>query len=1018
MWLRSAGHLSRLSAVSRVRCLPPRRFCNAAAQSVAESNVVSETQTKYPVGSKHHGYTVSRVENVPELSLAAVLLTHDKTGAQHLHVAREDRNNAFGVLLRTIPCDSRGVAHILEHSTLCGSQRYPCRNVFFSMLPRSLATFINAFTGSDMTLYPFATLNAKDFNNLLSVYLDCVFFPRLEEADFRQEGWRLEQESLTDVASKLQFKGIVYNEMKGAYHEQGRMFQDQIQRNVLPSNTYAHDSGGDPMDIPDLTWKQLTDFHKRHYHPSNAKFFTYGDLPLDNHLQRISDHVLTQFERIEPRTEVPSEDSWTEPMRKVVNCAPDPTATEGDKKVVTSAVAYKVLSGCTEPLENLTMSIVCHLLTSGPNSPFYQALIESGMGDAYSTGTGLDLSPRNGIFSVGLRNIAEEDTDKLESIILSVMEKVAEEGFPMEQINAVLHQLEIDQKHEEQNYGVNMLLELTMSVWNHDGDVIGSLRRGELVDQFKAALEADPEFLQKKVRQYFVENQHRVTLTMVPTAEFMGERRLSEEARLQKASEALSETDRQNLLAEGLRMENAQNEIPDVSSLPSIQLQDIDRHVKEEELSTESVDGTSVQYCLKPTNGLTYYRHLSSITAVQADAVPYLPLFCHLITRVACNNMTYQQLAQELKEHLGGLSASCYVAPHYIDDQSIEQAILFRGFCLDRKIPYLFSILSDIFSNPHFDDVAHMKDLIKMRATSIKASLTPSGHHYAMASAASSLSPHGRLSETFGGLSQMALMRQIADSEDLTEVQEHLRQLASSVLDISESRLAINVEAAQRDTVENSLLNFLSGVPRDRTDLDGHVQFGNFVGESKKRLFSSKALDVSYASHSVRTVPYSHDDHSHLAVLAHLLTDKFLHREIREKGGAYGGGSVMKNDHFTFYSYRDPSPVKSLESFTKAAEWAAEGAFSDTDIDEAKLAEFSKLDKPVLPASRGDRQFLRGISDKARQINRDRIFSVTRNDLVDVAKRYILADEVKHGIAVIGPESQQLSDSGFEVKQI
>ncbi|XP_030055213.1 presequence protease, mitochondrial-like [Microcaecilia unicolor] len=242
------------------------------------SSSASERALQYKIGEKIHGFTIEQVTSVPELLLTAVKLSHDNTGAKYLHLAREDSENLFSVQFRTTPMDSTGVPHILEHTVLCGSEKYPCRDPFFKMMNRSLATFMNALTAADYTLYPFSTQNSKDFQNLLSVYLDAVFFPRLQELDFWQEGWRLEHENPTDAHSPLVFKGIVFNEMKGAFTSSESVFTQKLQNKLLPDHTYAVVSGGDPTYIPDLTWEQLKQFHATHYHPSNARCFALWGL--------------------------------------------------------------------------------------------------------------------------------------------------------------------------------------------------------------------------------------------------------------------------------------------------------------------------------------------------------------------------------------------------------------------------------------------------------------------------------------------------------------------------------------------------------------------------------------------------------------------------------------------------------------------------------------------------------------------------------------------------------------------
>jgi len=345
-----------------------------------------EEAAKLAVGSKLHGYTVESVTPVPDFDLTAVQLTHDQTGAQHLHVARKDSNNVFSVGFRTTPMDSTGVPHILEHTTLCGSQRYPVRDPFFKMLTRSLSTFMNAMTANDWTMYPFSSQNAKDFQNLLSVYLDCVFFPVLRELDFRQEGWRLEHKDPRDSSSEIIFKGIVFNEMKGYFANSESIFAQSLQNKLHPSHTYSNFSGGWPLNIPDLTWEALKEFHKKHYHPSNSRFFTYGDMPLSQHLEQIEQQALNRFERSTPSLEVPLELRWQEPREHHIHCGVDPMAAD-PKKQTTASISF-LLAPITDPYESLVVSILSNLLVDGPASPFYQALLDANIGSDFSPMTG------------------------------------------------------------------------------------------------------------------------------------------------------------------------------------------------------------------------------------------------------------------------------------------------------------------------------------------------------------------------------------------------------------------------------------------------------------------------------------------------------------------------------------------------------------------------------------------------------------------------------------------------------
>ncbi|KAB0403135.1 hypothetical protein E2I00_018027, partial [Balaenoptera physalus] len=474
----------------------------------ASTTACERALLRYRVGEKIHGFTVSQVTSVPELTLTAVKLSHDSTGAQHLHLAREDRNNLF----------------------------------------RSLSTFMNAFTASDYTLYPFSTQNPKDFQNLLSVYLDAAFFPCLRELDFCQEGWRLEHEDPRDPQTPLVFKGVVFNEMKGAFTDNERIFSQHVQSRLLPDHTYSVVSGGDPLCIPDLTWEQLRQFHATHYHPSNARFFTYGNFPLEQHLKQIHEEALSKFQRIKPRTAVPAQKRWDKPREFQVMCAPDSLAA-GSSEQTTISVSF-LLPDITDTFEAFTLNLLSSLLISGPNSPFYKALIESGLGTDFSPDVGYNGCTREAYFSVGLQGIAEKDIQTVRDLVDRTLDDIIEKGFEDDRIEALLHKIEIQMKHQSVSFGL-ALTSYIASCWNHDGDPVELLKLGSQVARFRKCLEENPKFLQEKVKQYFKNNQHKLTLSMKPDDKYSEKQMQLEIEKLKQKVNSLSPEDKQQIYEKG-----------------------------------------------------------------------------------------------------------------------------------------------------------------------------------------------------------------------------------------------------------------------------------------------------------------------------------------------------------------------------------------------------------------------------------------------------------------------------------
>lgn len=990
-----------------------------------KSTSACERALQYQPGQKIHGFTVREVVPVPDMFLTAVKLSHDKTGAQYLHAARDDSNNLFSVQFRTTPMDSTGVPHILEHTVLCGSEKYPCRDPFFKMLNRSLSTFMNAFTASDFTMYPFSTQNGKDFQNLLSVYLDAVFFPCLREQDFWQEGWRLENENATDPGSPLVFKGVVFNEMKGVFSDNERLYAQHLQNKLLPDHTYSVVSGGEPLAIPDLTWQQLKQFHATHYHPSNARFFTYGDLPLEPHLKQIEEDALCRFERIDPNTEVPSQPHWTAPREDHVTCGPDALAPDPAKQN-TLCVSY-LLGDITDAFEGFTLSLLSSLMISGPNSPFYKTLIEPKIGSDFSSAVGYDDSTKEASFSVGLQGMREEDTEKVKQIISQTIDDIIKDGFEEERIEAALHRFEIQMKHQSTNFGLSLASYIASS-WNHNGDPMRLLRISESVARFRKELEENPRFLQDKVKHYFKENTHRLTLSMSPDQTYLEKQAKAEEEKLQRKIQNLSDTDRKDIYEKGLELLAAQSKTQDASCLPALKVSDIEPSFPVTPVQIGTAEGVPVQYCEQPTNGLIYFRAMCSLNSLPEDLRLYVPLFCNIITKMGCGGLDYRQQAQQMELRTGGMSVSPQVTADSTEMDVFEQGVLLFSSCLDRNLPHMFQLWSDIFNSPNFNDTERLRVLVMMAAQELANGISYSGHSYALTRSGRHLTPAADLQETFSGMDQVRFMKRVAEMSDLGPVIRTLSRIKIHLLNPENMRCAINATPQRVNDAAAQLETFLTDVAKTRKRRkavrDGIIQkpldpmdvsgpYRNLVSEvnfqpCQMKTFFELPFTVNFVSESIRTVPYCHEDYASLRILARMMTAKFLHGEIREKGGAYGGGARMGSGLFSFYSYRDPNSVQTLSAFHKGVDWAKSGSFTQQDIDEAKLSVFSAVDSPVAPSDKGMGRFLQGVTDEMIQGHRQRLFAVSHQNLVDVAERYLSAGQRTCGVAVLGPDNDAI----------
>ncbi|MFC1567503.1 insulinase family protein, partial [Thermodesulfobacteriota bacterium] len=423
------------------------------------------------------GYDITRVVAIQETDLFFYELEHATTGAKHVHLSNDDKENTFSVAFKTVPSDSTGVAHILEHTVLCGSNKFPVRDPFFSMLRRSLSTFMNAFTASDWTMYPFSTQNRKDYYNLMDVYLDSAFYPNIDKLSFKQEGHRLEVEGDTETTDsvKLVYKGVVYNEMKGAMSSPREVMVRSILNALYPATTYGYNSGGDPAVIPSLTYEQLKVFHRQYYHPSNAFFYTYGNLPLKDHLNFINDKILKHFERIDPQTDVPAEPRWNTPKKAVYQYPLEQNEDPSQKCQI--GLAW-LTADTKDAFEVLILALLGQIMLGNPGSPLRKALIDSKIGTALCDGTGFDSGNRDTMFVCGLKDVAESYAGQIETIIFDVLRDLSTNGVDKQMIEAAIHQLEFHRKEVTNTpypYGIKLLLTLA-GCWFHGGDPLRILQ--------------------------------------------------------------------------------------------------------------------------------------------------------------------------------------------------------------------------------------------------------------------------------------------------------------------------------------------------------------------------------------------------------------------------------------------------------------------------------------------------------------------------------------------------------------
>ncbi len=975
------------------------------------------------------GYCVKRKAELKETGLFLYELEHTATGAKHIHISNNDKENTFSVAFKTVPVDSTGVAHILEHTVLCGSNKFPVRDPFFSMLKRSLSTFMNAFTASDWTMYPFSTQNKKDFYNLMDVYLDAAFFPNINELSFEQEGRRIEIEDdsrSSDSSSpdhfKLVYKGVVYNEMKGAMSSPDQVMARSLLNAMYPDTTYRHNSGGDPAVIPDLTHDQLIEFHKRHYHPSNAFFYTYGNFPLKNHLSFIHEKILKHFKSINPGTDVPSQPRWNKPGKARYSY---PLGKNEDTSKKCQVCVAWMTADIKKTFEVLTLALLTQILLGNSASPLRKALIDSGLGTDLCDTTGFDSDNRDTMFVAGLKDVEESAAEKIEAIIFDVLKNLSENGIDKKLIESAIHQLEFHRKEVTNHpypYGIKLLLDFS-GTWFHGGDPKRILQFDADLERLDKALSKEP-FFENQIKKYFLNNPHRLLFKLVPD-QMMEENEICRvAAELDRIKARITEADLEKIKENAKNLKLLQEEKEDVSSLPTLELEDIPPLVQSVHETDAYNTAPAVCYS-QPTSGIFYFSAAAGTGTLRRRLIPLVPFFCHTINKIGTTLHDYTEIAQLIDAYTGGIGLSAHARTSFEERGHCIPFVSFNGKCLVRNQGKMFEIIEELLCKIDFSDFARLKNLFLEYRAGMESMIIHNGHRLAISLASRNFSPSCALSETWHGIHQFKIIKDITNNltkDKLKSISDDLLSIGKNLFASNNFKIALIGEDQALSTASPYIASIQKGLFHSPLKVDRgcalangfvfpKVDIGININDEITREGWSTSSAVSFVAQTFETVRMEHEDAPALSVISKLLKSLYLHREIREKGGAYGGFATYNQEDglFCFGSYRDPHIVSTLKTYNGACSFIRSGDYTEEDIKEAILQICSEIDKPDTPVATAIKSFYRKIialTDEARNNFKSKLLTLTRNQIMKVAKKYFDQNGKKEAIAVISNEEK------------
>jgi len=985
---------------------------------MSESNFPRPT---LQTGETLHGFKVLRVETLPEIRVTAYEIEHEKTGAKVLHLHAFDRENLYAIGFRTPPSDSTGLPHILEHSVLAGSEKYPLKDVFKELMRSTLQTFINAFTYPDKTVYPVASQIKADFFNLARVYTDLVLHPRMLRETFFQEGHHLEFAVPDDLSSDLIVSGIVYNEMKGAYSSADSLMYKVLQESVYPDSIYAFDSGGDPDVIPTLTYEQFRAFHRAYYSPTNARFFLYGDIGTAEHLAFLAE-MLEGFERVEIDSSIKSQKRLTEPgaIRGFYPIGKDESL---ERKTMVN-IAW-LLSENTDYETSLVLEIISALLVGSPASPLRKALIDSGLGEDLTPVSGMEADLKQSMFCVGLRNTLESDAQKIEKLVFDTLDKIIADGFDKALIEGVLHQVEFHGKEIVRGsypYGI-ALMGAVFQTWLYDGDPLIGLDFPRAIENIRRRWADDPLIFQKTTQTWFVDNPHRILAVMEPDADFNEKQEIKYKEKMARLKASLSENElvQINAQAKALKEFQACQDSPEAAAtLPELKIEDIPRSIDIIPSRESAAGGVPTLEHDLFTNGIAYVDLVFDIAHVPEELQPYLPLLGKIVSGMGAAGLTYEEMAKRIALVMGGFGYDL-VTGFSADAATSLQKMIFSFKALYRNLPEAMDAVGDIICAGDLRDEARMHDLISERKNNLQSAIIPSGHMFARMAAGAALTFPAYRDEQWHGRTQLKFVQNIAGKFDLLkqDLREKLDALRKIVF--NKNNLVINLTAE-----ENGLKAAKENLSKILDRLPAAVTATKEDGPSLSSVFAGICIpaQVSYVAYVLKAPAYTDPACAMLTLAAKELSNSYLYKHIRVQGGAYGGMSSFDPSMglFSFISYRDPHIEETLKVFKDAQEFYSHNEISSADVHKAIISTIGMIDKPSSPSGRGYTSLMRnfaGISDDMRQKFRNDVLSATPRKIKDVLINYFSGAAKSAAVAVYSsPEKLNEANSRLEEKLV
>ncbi len=920
------------------------------------------------------GFALEREVRVPERQSLVRVYRH-RTGAEVISVINDDNNKAFGIVFRTPPRNSTGIAHILEHSVLCGSRKYPVKEPFVELLKGSLKTFLNAFTYPDKTCYPVASQNERDFHNLVDVYLDAVFHPRITPDTLRQEGWHYE---IAEADGALSIKGVVYNEMKGVYSSPDARFGEVCVQSLFPDTTYGFDSGGDPDVIPQLTFPEFVRFHRTYYHPSNALVFFAGNDDPDARLRHLAE-FLNPYRRKRVDASVALQPPFSEPRRRTVPFAVERDSPGADRGF---AALNWALPEPNDPVRLLSFSLLAHVLGGTPASPLYQALIESGLGEEVMSH--LETQLRQMVYTAGLRGIRPADAPRMERLILDTLARLAREGVHPELVEAAVNTVEFNLRENNTGgfpRGLAMMLS-AVTLWGYGGDPIAGIAFEDTLAEVKRRIAAEPDFWTRLIRSHLLDNPHRTTVVLEPDPEYGPRREREEREQLEALRKSWSAARVKRVQRDVRRLREAQVR-PDsaeaLATIPTLQLRDLNPKIETYPCKETPRDGVRWFTHDLFTSGIVYLDLAFPLRNLPAALLPHVGILDGVLLETGTSREDYAAFNRRIGRRTGGVRAGP-LAAGLLDRREATAWYRLQGKCLVGQVEDLCGIFADALVDARFDHAERIRQMLLEEKACAEAQIVPAGSRVVQGRLAAQRTEAGWLGEQFDGLDQLFWLREVSRApEDLGgRVLAPLAEIRARLFARRGAFVNVTTAAADLPRVERAVSDLLARLPAEPRGGAADGDWARWAAPAHEAL--SIPAQVNYVGQAFDLDSAGYMFHGSALAITRYLNATWLWERVRVQGGAYGGFCRYDRSGNTLYllSYRDPNLEKTLEAFRGAAEFLRTAPISDDEVRKAIIGAIGDLDTPLLPDAKGHTSLVHrlvGLTDAERQRRREEVLA-------------------------------------------